>query len=395
MLPRWQSPELMCPVAEIAGERSLAFDGVDKVSQVRPQLFAGFGRRGFPRPVNFPTAAIENQGAAFAVKRDRRAAAFDAVMAPQPMFPDDGFGGGGLLLRFFGAGRRLELVIDEQGVGGFLLIVEGVFAAARGDLLRPIDAQSPAGDIQHVDAPVAQFAGAVVPEPMPVVMKAVRLEFPLRSGAEPKIVIDAGGHFALRLETDRLPAVYAPCLGERNLAPACRSARTRSRSENGIGSAAAIRIARFAPSALRRRACVRLPRDYAKRVFRCKHLSRPGRRESSSGRANGRAWRSPPHPRGDRPSTLRKSCSRFGVRPWISATDLAASRAMPSSMSQTVTTSASGRAAKFSARVFPCPRTPITPRFTRSWGAAWAALAARPTPTMSGRHSGGIFRGGT
>ena len=66
-----------------------------------------------------------------------------------------------------------EIEGGDQRVGRFLVVLEEVAAAAGGDALRVIDLQAPAGQVEHVDAVVADLAGAPVPEPVPVVMEDV------------------------------------------------------------------------------------------------------------------------------------------------------------------------------------------------------------------------------
>src|SRR5262249_5959930 len=78
---------------------------------------------------------------------------------------------------------------DEVGVGSFLVVLEAVAAAGRGDPGREIDAQAPAAQVDHVDAVVAQLAVAPVPEPVPVVVQVVGAEGPPRGRALPQLVI--------------------------------------------------------------------------------------------------------------------------------------------------------------------------------------------------------------
>ena len=95
----------------------------------------------------------------------------------------------------------LELEADDVRVGRFLIVVEAVAAAGGGDADREIDAQAPAAQVDHVDAVVAEFAVAPVPEPVPVVMQVVGVEGPARRRALPEIVVEPLGYLPL------------PCLG--------------------------------------------------------------------------------------------------------------------------------------------------------------------------------------
>ena len=64
-----------------------------------------------------------------------------------------------------------------------------VSAAATSDTGRAIHAQSPTGDVERVNAVVAEFAIAPMPEPMPVVMDEVVLVRAFRRGALPESII--------------------------------------------------------------------------------------------------------------------------------------------------------------------------------------------------------------
>lgn len=86
----------------------------------------------------------------------------------------------------------VEIKRGAESVGRFLIIVEHEMVAHGGDGNREADAQSPASDIDFVNGLVADFAVAGVPNPVPVVVKAIFRERLERSGAGPEIVVDAG-----------------------------------------------------------------------------------------------------------------------------------------------------------------------------------------------------------
>src|SRR6202043_877559 len=65
------------------------------------------------------------------------------------------------------------------------------------------NAQTPARDVDFVNSLVADFTVAGVPDPMPVIVKAIARERLQRRGAGPKIVIDAGGNGVLGGPPDR------------------------------------------------------------------------------------------------------------------------------------------------------------------------------------------------
>src|ERR1043165_2025146 len=80
-------------------------------------------------------------------------------------------------------------------VGRLAIVVETIASTEAHNFARKIVlAQAPAHDIECVDAVVAELAVAVLPVPMPLVMKAVRIKRPVVCGPFPKIVVDAGGH---------------------------------------------------------------------------------------------------------------------------------------------------------------------------------------------------------
>src|SRR5690349_5424632 len=86
-----------------------------------------------------------------------------------------------------------ELVGDRQRIGCFLIIIVKELAAGSHDAGRSIQIENPAEPVESVNAVVAQFAGTVVPHPMPAVMEAIRVERPLWCGAEPEVVVDPQG----------------------------------------------------------------------------------------------------------------------------------------------------------------------------------------------------------
>src|SRR5262249_52109592 len=104
-----------------------------------------------------------------------------------------------------------------------LIVVVEILAAAAGDARRSVESENGAGHVESVDAVVAQLARAVVPEPVPVVMEAIRVKRPLRRRTEPEIVIDARGHGSVLLTADGLPVAGNPAAGKRHLAELARA----------------------------------------------------------------------------------------------------------------------------------------------------------------------------
>ena len=93
-----------------------------------------------------------------------------------------------------------------------------------------IDAEAPAGDVDAVDAVVAELAGPPVPEPVPVVVEPVRDEGPVGGGALPHRVIDARRDRAGLAVADRLALLVDPGAGHADLADRARRGRARSPS---------------------------------------------------------------------------------------------------------------------------------------------------------------------
>src|SRR5262245_21033201 len=104
----------------------------------------------------------------------------------------------------------------------FLVVIVEILAAAARYALGRVETEDMAGEIEAVNAVVAQFAGPVIPEPVPVVMKAILVERPLRRRPKPEIVIDAVGNRAVRLVADGFAVAADPASGKRNFAELAR-----------------------------------------------------------------------------------------------------------------------------------------------------------------------------
>src|SRR5262249_15478795 len=102
----------------------------------------------------------------------------------------------------------------EVRVRCFLVVLEAIAPARGSDPQRQIDAKAPAAYVDHVDAVVAQFAIAPVPEPVPVVVQVIGAERPAWSGALPHVVIEPFGNLACFAAANRGPVVDVPSLGE-------------------------------------------------------------------------------------------------------------------------------------------------------------------------------------
>src|SRR5262249_21009795 len=137
-------------------------------------------------------------------ERDAPVLAFDAGLRPDAMLP--------------GQASMREIEGGDLGVRRLLVVVVEVLAAPAGNAERGVEAEHPAGHVEGVDGVVADLAGAVIPEPVPMIMKAIRIERPLRRRAEPEIIIDAGRNWSVCLVADAGAVAGDPRPRERHLA---------------------------------------------------------------------------------------------------------------------------------------------------------------------------------
>src|SRR5207253_9965503 len=76
------------------------------------------------------------------------------------------------------------------------------------------DSESPAGHVHFVDALVAYVAVAGIPDPVPVVVKAVSGERLHGRGTRPQVVVDARRDRLLRRVSDRVAPFVAQAAGQ-------------------------------------------------------------------------------------------------------------------------------------------------------------------------------------
>ena len=90
--------------------------------------------------------------------------------------------------------RRFWVVVkDDLSVRGLTIVIVAQSAADAPDPGREFGlAEKPPGDVHLMDSLVAEIAVAVIPEPMPVVVKALSLNRGHRRRAAPQIVINVG-----------------------------------------------------------------------------------------------------------------------------------------------------------------------------------------------------------
>ena len=99
--------------------------------------------------------------------------------------------------------KRRLLRIRRHLIGRRAFLVQTADRVCRAGML--LFAEQPAHRVQRMHAGVAQIAGAVFPEPVPVVMEMVLVERTRRRGSQPQVVMHARRHRAVRRNTDRIP----------------------------------------------------------------------------------------------------------------------------------------------------------------------------------------------
>ena len=93
----------------------------------------------------------------------------------------------------------MRVAVVEEGDLGVrcltVIYVSEAAADAHSAVGQRILIERPAGDVHLMNTLIAQIAAAVVPEPVPIVVKLPTFDRPLRCGAEPEVVIHRGwGH---------------------------------------------------------------------------------------------------------------------------------------------------------------------------------------------------------
>src|SRR5262249_38321127 len=122
-----------------------------------------------------PAFTIDDQRPLLTIERGPKSRSLGAVFRPDPALIDQT--GPGVVPR------------DDLRVGCLLIIVENILTASRADRARGVQIEGPARHVQRVDTVVAQFAGAPMPEPVPVVVKVVFDERAIGCGSLPERVV--------------------------------------------------------------------------------------------------------------------------------------------------------------------------------------------------------------
>ena len=90
--------------------------------------------------------------------------------------------------------RKLER--DYVGICGLLVIIERITSTRRNDAGGIIDTESPAAEVDGVDPVISEFAIAVMPDPVPVVMQSIGRKGLSRRRALPEFVIHMWGNWS-------------------------------------------------------------------------------------------------------------------------------------------------------------------------------------------------------
>ena len=140
------------------------------------------------------TATTDNHRAVFAKEADKAT----AVAVTAESLPGDRLAIG-------------ELIADCLGIGCLLVVLEGVTTADGTDPCGIIHTESPAADIQRVDAVVTQFAITPMPEPVPVVVHTVTHVVGPWCWPLPEVVIQVGWHIGRGTGADRPSQAEIEC----------------------------------------------------------------------------------------------------------------------------------------------------------------------------------------
>src|SRR5712692_7772160 len=103
----------------------------------------------------------------------------------------------------------IEFECAIECVRRLLVIIEHEVAADRGDTIREPDAEPPPRDIDLMEPLVAKVPVPCLPDPVPVVMKAVAGERLQRRRPGPEVIVDSTGHGFGRRSSNRVPSLEA------------------------------------------------------------------------------------------------------------------------------------------------------------------------------------------
>jgi hypothetical protein len=100
--------------------------------------------------------------------------------------------------------RKIKFKGAIEGVRCLLVVIKHEVAAYGRNPLGELNTESPAGDIHLVNALVAEIAVARIPDPVPVVVKAVVSERLQGRRSGPEVIVNPGWNRFLRCVSDRV-----------------------------------------------------------------------------------------------------------------------------------------------------------------------------------------------
>src|SRR6266545_3788348 len=192
------------PFLNLRVQLAAVADAVDEVREMTGVVPLAFDRGNLlaVEVINFIAVAGDDEIALVTVKTDSETFAFEPARMATMTLPD---------------GRlAVEFVSGHVNVRRFLVVLVLIAPAGAGHAARVLDAETPARDIQSVNAVVAQFAVAPVPAPMPMVVDEIIDIRPLRRGSLPEGVIKPGRHRQRFAASDGAPRVVVPATRERD-----------------------------------------------------------------------------------------------------------------------------------------------------------------------------------
>src|SRR4051794_36088094 len=110
------------------------------------------------------------------------------------------------------------MVGNAHRVGRLLIVVEIHLLTYARDVIRELNAQSAACNVELMDTIVRDVAAAIMPMPVNGTVKPVSVEGKLGNRAGPSLVIDTGRHGFVILVADIIPELHIPHLGHQHAA---------------------------------------------------------------------------------------------------------------------------------------------------------------------------------
>ncbi|OPZ68925.1 MAG: hypothetical protein BWY83_02144 [bacterium ADurb.Bin478] len=116
----------------------------------------------------------------------------------------------------------LAVIVFKSGkllIRGLLIVIKSIMTADAFDLFRMhAFVQTPAGDIQLMRPLIAEIGAAVIPEPVPVVVKAVGVERLVGRRPQPQVVMHSRRNGRIQLFTDGVARFETQSFGHVHIA---------------------------------------------------------------------------------------------------------------------------------------------------------------------------------